>query len=65
MLFSLSVTIISSAKMAEPIEMLFGLWTPVGPRNHVLDGGADPPMERGKKQPIAKYTDYDPCAAAR
>jgi len=23
--------------MAEPIEMLFGLWTRVGPRKHVLD----------------------------
>jgi len=33
-----SVTIASRAKMAEPIEMPFGLWTRVGPRNHVLDG---------------------------
>ena len=24
-------------KMAEPIELPFGLWTRVGPRNHVLD----------------------------
>jgi len=24
--------------MAEPIEMSFGTWTQVGPRNHVLDG---------------------------
>jgi len=35
----LSVTIMSPAKMAEPIEMLFGLWTRVGPMNYVLDGG--------------------------
>jgi len=35
------------AKMAELIEMLFGLWTRMGPRNHVLDGGPDFPMERG------------------
>jgi len=28
----------SCAKMAEPIEMLFGVWTRVGPRKHVLDG---------------------------
>ena len=28
--------------MAELIEMLFGLWTPVGPMKHVLDGGPDP-----------------------
>jgi len=26
--------------MAEPIQMPFGTWTLVGPRNHVLDGGA-------------------------
>ena len=26
------------AKMAEPIEMLFGLRARIGPRNHVLDG---------------------------
>jgi len=24
--------------MAEPIEMPFSLWAPMGPRNHVLDG---------------------------
>jgi len=27
----------SCAKMAEPINILFGLWTRVGPRKHVLD----------------------------
>jgi len=27
------------AKTAKPIEMSFGLWTCVGRRNHVLDGG--------------------------
>jgi len=42
-----SVTLVSPAKMAEPIEMLFGLWSQVGTGNHVLDGGPDPPMERG------------------
>ena len=31
------VTITSSAKTAEPIEMPFGVWTRVGPRNHVFD----------------------------
>jgi len=31
--------------MTEPIEMLFVMWTWVGPRNHVLDGGPDPPWE--------------------
>ena len=32
-------------KMAEPIEMPFGLRTWVGPGNHVLDEGPDPPWE--------------------
>ena len=27
-----------SAKIAEPIEMPFGLWARMGPRNHVFDG---------------------------
>ena len=31
----MSDTIASPVKMAELIEMPFGLWTPVGPRNHV------------------------------
>jgi len=35
----LSVTLVSPAKMAEPIELPFGLTTWVGPENHVLDGG--------------------------
>jgi len=35
-----SVTIVNRAKTAKPIEMPFGLWTLVGPRKHVLDGGA-------------------------
>ena len=30
------------AKTAEPIDMPFWMKTRVGPRNHVLDGGADP-----------------------
>jgi len=33
--------------MAEPIEMLFGMWTWAGPRNHVLDGGPYPHTQRG------------------
>ena len=32
--------------MAAPIKMPFGLRTRVGPGNHVLDGGPDPPMGR-------------------
>jgi len=31
----------SCAKMAEPIEIPFGLRTLVDPRNHALDGGSD------------------------
>ena len=40
-----SVTLVSPAKTAAPIEMPFGLRTRVGPRNHVLDGDPDPPWE--------------------
>jgi len=36
----LSVTIVSPVKIAEPIEMPFGTWIQVSPRNHELDGGA-------------------------
>jgi len=57
-----SVTLMSPANMAAPIEMPFGLRTWVGPRNHVLDGGPDPSMRRGnfeggKGRPIVKYRD--------
>jgi len=40
----LLVTAMSCAKIAEPIEMLFGSWSRVGPGNHVLDGGLVPQM---------------------
>ena len=40
-----SVTLVSPPKMAEPIEMLFGLRTRVGPGNYVLDGVQTPPSE--------------------
>ena len=42
------------AKTAELIEMPFALWTRVGPRKHVLDGGTDPwekAISRGRKGP--------------
>ena len=35
----LSATLVSPAKTAAPIEMPFGLWTQMGRRNHLLDGG--------------------------
>ena len=37
----------SPAKMAEPIEMPFGMWPWVGPHNHVLDGECGSPRRRG------------------
>jgi len=40
-----SVTVMSHAETAEPIEMLFGLWAWMGPRNRELDGGPDVPWE--------------------
>jgi len=39
----LLVIAMSCAKTAEPIKMPFGVWTLVGPMNHVLDGDPDPP----------------------
>jgi len=35
-----SVTLVSRAKTAELIEMPFGLWARMVPRNHALDGGS-------------------------
>jgi len=35
-------------KMAKQIQMLFGMNTPGGPRNIVLDVGPDPLTERGR-----------------
>ena len=40
-----SVTLVSPTKTAARIELPFGLRTWVGPGNHVLDGGPDPPWE--------------------
>ena len=36
-------TTVSPAKTAEPIEVLFGMWTQVGPGGYTLDGGLDLP----------------------
>jgi len=52
-----SVTVVSPAKMAQPIEMLFSVEDSVGPRNHVLDGCPDLPMEgaifrQGRHSPL-------------
>jgi len=44
---SLSVTIVSPAKPAEPIEVPFGMWTRVGRRNHVIDGVQIPKSMKG------------------
>ena len=58
---SLSVTVVNPAKTAEPIEMSFELWTRVGTRNHVLNGGPDSPIQgavlRGKGRSIVKCRD--------
>jgi len=39
--------VVSCAKTAESIEMQFGLLSQVSSWNHILDGGADAPSERG------------------
>jgi len=50
-------------KMAEPIEMLFGLWARMSPRNHELDG-VQIPHEKGqfsgKWLPTVKYRSFLP-----
>jgi len=65
----LSITIVSSAKMAELIEMPFGIRTLLGPRNHILDGAQIPQCEeaifRGKRRPIVKYRDCLPCTVQK
>ena len=52
------------AKTAEPIEMSFGLWTRISPRNYVLDGVQIHPWEGAilteKGQTIVKYRDALP-----
>jgi len=59
----LSVTLVSPAKTAEPIEMPFGWLARAGSANHVLDGGVQyRPMGRGnflgKEAPVVKYRDF-------
>jgi len=34
------VTMVNPSKMAELIQMLFGIWAFLDPRNRVLDGGS-------------------------
>jgi len=46
----LSVMIVSPAKMAEPIEMPFWLWTRMVPRNRVLDWCPDLHTRKGPAQ---------------
>jgi len=67
----LSVTVVSPAKTAQPIEMPFGLRTGIGPRNHCITRGSDPPLEgaitRGKgqlyKALVHSYIEY--CVSVR
>jgi len=53
---------VSPAKTAAAIKLPFGLRTWVGPGNHVLDKGPDPPMGMGKfsgenVRPTVNYRD--------
>jgi len=57
-----SVALVSPAKMAEPIEMPFGLRTQVSPGNHV-SYGVQVPMARGNfwgRTAHCKYMDFQP-----
>ena len=54
--------------MAELIEMPFGLWAWMGPRNHVLDGVHIPHWKGQfwrKGAPIVKYRDFLPWAVQK
>jgi len=55
---------VSPAKTAEAIEMPFGSRTWVGPRDHVLDGGSDPPWEGAIFREKDMPADLSPLAAA-
>jgi len=59
--------IVNPAKTAELIEMPFGLWTRVGPMNHVLHRGAhwrnlanttEPSMCGGEADFLSNYYDH-------
>ena len=57
-----SDAVVTPEKMAQPIDIPFGLRSPLGQRNHVLDGGPSPPWEgailrEGKGWPVAEYSD--------
>jgi len=56
----LSVTLVSPAKTAKPIEMAFDLRTRVRPGNHVLDGGmgVDPWVDMS---PLLFEVEGTPC----
>ena len=61
----LSVTVMSPAETNELIEMPFGRWDLVGPRNCVLDGGPDSHTrrsnfegERGPAQDIPRHVQW-------
>jgi len=65
-----SVSVVSLQKTAEPNEMPFGLWTRVGARKHVLDGGAhwchlantiEPSMCSGNAVFLSNYFDHLLC----
>jgi len=64
-----SVAVVSPAKTAEAIEVPFGLWAQVGPRNHVLNRGPDPLREgailRGGGLSVVKYRDALPGAVQK
>ena len=51
----------SPEETADSVEMASGMWSAVGPSNHVLDGGPDPSMVRGNfggiSSPIEKHWD--------
>jgi len=54
----LLVTTMITTKMAELIEVLFGVWTGVCQRNYVLSEGLEPPGERTILGPLLAHCKY-------
>jgi len=62
-------SVLNTAKTTKLIQVPFGLWTRMDPRNHVLDG-VQIPLGRGnfegeKRQPIVKYMESLPWAVRK
>jgi len=49
----------SCAETVKLIEMLFAMWILVGPRNHLLEEGRDPPPREARQLKIFSCMNYN------